>query len=47
VFADGLTTPVNLTFISNGGMLVADSGITVGNGKVLKDEGSFLLNEFH
>ncbi|QUW21697.1 hypothetical protein JSQ81_18235 [Sporosarcina sp. Marseille-Q4063] len=36
VFADGLTTPINLTFTSNGEMLVADSGITDGNGKVLK-----------
>ena len=35
VFADGLTTPINLTFTSNGEMLVADSGITDGNGKVL------------
>ena len=36
VFADGLTTPINLTFTSNGEMLVADSGIADGNGKVLK-----------
>ena len=36
VFADGLTTPINLTFTSDGEMLVADSGITDGNGKVLK-----------
>ena len=36
LFADGLTTPINLTFTSNGEMLVADSGITDGNGKVLK-----------
>lgn len=36
VFADGLTTPINLTFTGKGEMLVADSGITDGNGKVLK-----------
>lgn len=36
VFADGLTTPINLTFTDEGEMLVADSGITDGNGKVLK-----------
>ena len=36
VFADGLTTPINITFTSKGEMLVADSGITDGNGKVLK-----------
>ncbi|MGN7388600.1 PQQ-dependent sugar dehydrogenase [Sporosarcina sp. SAFN-015] len=36
VFATGLTTPINLTFTEEGEMLVADSGITDGNGKVLK-----------
>ncbi|MCZ2259528.1 PQQ-dependent sugar dehydrogenase [Sporosarcina sp. G11-34] len=36
VFAKGLTTPINLTFTEKGEMLVADSGITDGNGKVLK-----------
>lgn len=36
VFANGLTTPINLTFTGKGEMLVADSGITDGNGKVLK-----------
>ena len=36
VFADGLTTPINLTFTDTGEMLIADSGITDGNGKVLK-----------
>lgn len=36
VFADGLTTPINITFTSKGEMLVANSGITDGNGKVLK-----------
>jgi glucose/arabinose dehydrogenase len=36
VFASGLTTPINITFTEKGEMLVADSGITDGNGKVLK-----------
>ncbi|HJF32940.1 MAG TPA: hypothetical protein K8V56_14355 [Sporosarcina psychrophila] len=36
VFAAGLTTPINITFTGKGEMLVADSGITDGNGKVLK-----------
>lgn len=36
VFATGLTTPINVTFTSHGELLVADSGITDGNGKVLK-----------
>ena len=36
VYADGLTTPINITFTSQGEMLIADSGITDGNGKVLK-----------
>lgn len=36
VFAAGLTTPINITFNERCEMLVADSGITSGNGKVLK-----------
>jgi glucose/arabinose dehydrogenase len=36
VFASGLTSPINITFTGKGEMLVADSGITDGNGKVLK-----------
>ena len=36
VFANGLTTPINITFTDQGDILVADSGITDGNGKVLK-----------
>jgi glucose/arabinose dehydrogenase len=36
VFAQGLTTPINLITADNGEMLVADSGITDGNGKVLR-----------
>ncbi|CAM3170666.1 hypothetical protein FITA111629_07560 [Filibacter tadaridae] len=36
VFATGLTTPINITFTGKAEMLVADSGITDGNGKVLK-----------
>ncbi|MFC5602644.1 PQQ-dependent sugar dehydrogenase [Sporosarcina koreensis] len=36
VFATGLTAPINLTFTSKGEMLVADAGITDGNGKVLR-----------
>ena len=36
VFATGLTTPINMTFTSKGELLVADSGITDGNGKVLR-----------
>lgn len=35
-FADQLTTPINIIFTSKGDMLIADSGITDGNGKVLK-----------
>src|SRR5699024_12149768 len=31
-----LTTPINIIFTHHGDMLVADSGITDGNGKVLK-----------
>lgn len=36
VFAKGLTTPINVVFNRRGEMLVADAGITSGNGKVLK-----------
>lgn len=41
VFAEKLTTPINLTFTDQGEMLIADAGITSGNGKVLlhTDEG--------
>ncbi len=35
VFAEKLTTPINLTFTDQGEMLIADAGITRGNGKVL------------
>lgn len=35
VFAEKLTTPINLTFTDQGEMLIADAGITAGNGKVL------------
>ncbi|MCX7772349.1 MAG: PQQ-dependent sugar dehydrogenase [Clostridia bacterium] len=36
VFAEGLTTPINLILTDDGEMLVADAGITSGSGKVLK-----------
>ncbi|MFK2825974.1 PQQ-dependent sugar dehydrogenase [Bacillus sp. B190/17] len=36
VFAEGLMTPINLTFTDQGEMLVADAGIASGSGKVLK-----------
>lgn len=36
VFACGLTTPINIIFNDQGEMLVADAGVTSGNGKVLK-----------
>jgi len=36
VFASGLTTPINIIFNDEEEMLVADSGITDNNGKVLK-----------
>jgi hypothetical protein len=36
VFVEGLTTPINLTFMDNGEFLYADAGITSGNGKVYK-----------
>lgn len=35
-FADQLNTPINIIFLKNGDMLIADSGVTDGNGKVLK-----------
>lgn len=35
-FAEGLTTPINLTFTDKGEILYADAGITSGNGKVYK-----------
>jgi glucose/arabinose dehydrogenase len=35
VFAEKLTTPINLTYTDQGEMLIADAGITTGNGKVL------------
>lgn len=50
VFATGLTTPINMTFTGRGEMLVADSGITDGNGKVLKltDQGfTVIADGFH
>lgn len=36
VFAEGLTTPINLVFTDKGEMLLADAGVSDGNGKVLK-----------
>jgi glucose/arabinose dehydrogenase len=36
VFAEGLMAPINLVFTDGGDMLLADAGITDGNGKVLK-----------
>ena len=47
VFADGLTTPINITFTEAGDMLVADSGITDGNGKVMRltDKGFEIIAE--
>ncbi|HZJ57416.1 MAG TPA: hypothetical protein VFD89_04160 [Clostridia bacterium] len=36
VFAKGLTTPINITYTETGDMLVADSGVADGNGKVMK-----------
>jgi glucose/arabinose dehydrogenase len=36
VFAEGLTAPINLVFTDKGDMLIADAGVTDGNGKVLK-----------
>lgn len=36
VFAEGLTTPINLIISDNGEMFLADSGVISGSGKVLK-----------
>jgi len=36
VFAKGLDTPINMIITENGEMLVADSGVISGNGKVLR-----------
>lgn len=36
LFAQHLTTPINIIFKRNGDMLIADSGVTDGNGKVLQ-----------
>lgn len=36
VFIDGLTTPINLIHSNDGNLLVADSGVTDHNGKVIK-----------
>lgn len=36
VFAEGLTTPINLIITDTGDMYVADAGVADGNGKVLK-----------
>ena len=36
VFAEGLTTPINIFFRKNGEMLLADSGVADGNGKVFR-----------
>lgn len=35
-FAENLTTPINILFTRAGDMLIADSGVADGNGKVLK-----------
>ncbi|MGG0184460.1 hypothetical protein [Bacillus rhizoplanae] len=35
VFAENLTTPINLTFTDQWEILIADAGIASGNGKVL------------
>src|SRR5699024_7277834 len=44
VFASGLTTPINIDFTEEGTMLVADAGITDGNGKVYQwKNGAFEL----
>jgi glucose/arabinose dehydrogenase len=39
LFASSLTTPINLIFTDEGDMLIADAGVTSGNGKVLKYNG--------
>lgn len=36
VFATGLDTPISMVFTDNGEILVADAGVTSGNGKVLR-----------
>lgn len=36
VFCQNLTTPINMVFTEDGQMLIADSGVADGNGKVLK-----------
>lgn len=36
VFSQDLTTPINIVFTENKEMLIADSGVADGNGKVLK-----------
>ena len=36
VFAEGLDTPINMIFTDTGEMLIADSGVITGNGKVLQ-----------
>lgn len=36
VFAEGLTTPINLIITDNEEMFIADAGVTSGNGKILK-----------
>lgn len=45
VFAKGLTTPINILFTEAGEMLIADSGVADGNGKVLKltDQGFVVI----
>jgi glucose/arabinose dehydrogenase len=39
-FAEGLTVPINIMFDERGDLLVADAGVTDGNGKVLKKNGN-------
>lgn len=36
VFAEGLNTPINMIFTDSGEILVADAGVTSGNGKVYR-----------
>ncbi len=36
IFAQGLDSPINIMFTKEYGMLIADAGVTDGNGKVLK-----------
>lgn len=40
VFAKDLSSPINLIFTQNGDMLLADAGVSDGNGKVLKRIGN-------